>query len=125
MGGGPLSRDSSIASPSCQTSTGVGRYLHGPGGGKLTGSSTCRAAGKHVSAPARLVQIRGADLLRPLSRIGSPTTALQLPQRRHIIPSLRGLASMHPLAARSLPPDDMSDHILYLGKWEVPCQTFL
>lgn len=74
------------------------------GPGKLTGSTTYRAGGRHLSVPASLVQIRSADLARPLSRIGSPTTALQLPQRRHIIPIIRWLASMHPLATRTFPP---------------------
>lgn len=85
------------------------------GAGKLTGSSTYRATGKHLSAPARLVQIRGADLPRPLSRIGSPTTALQLPQRRHIIPSFSWLASMHPLAAEHPPPTTCLTTFYILG----------
>lgn len=50
----PLSADSSIASPSCQTSTGVlleETTCTVQGGGKLTGPSTCRVAGKHLSTP--------------------------------------------------------------------------
>lgn len=83
----PLSADSSIASPSCQALTGVvGGYLHGSrelGTGKLTGPPRFRSWRSGISAPACLaclVQIRGADPPRPLSRIRSPTTALQLPQ---------------------------------------------
>lgn len=99
------------------------RYLHGPGGRKLTRCCAYRVCGL---APLRPCQPR-ADKRRRSSSAAKPFWITddrpQLPQRRHIIPSMRWLASMHSLAARTLPSDDISDHILYLGKWEIPCQT--